>query len=53
MKRVDEASDASARSRCRALPLGLGLDTIRGFTLLMQENKYCMVFARMTDPSKP
>lgn len=35
------------------LPLGLGLDTIPGFTMLMQENKDRMVFARMTSPSKP
>ena len=30
------------------LPLGLGLDTIPGFTMLMRENKDRMVFARMT-----
>ena len=35
------------------LPLGLGLDTIPGFAMLMQENKDRMVFARMTGPSKP
>ena len=35
------------------LPLGLGLDTIPGFTMLMQENKDRMVFARMTGPLKP
>ena len=34
------------------LPLGLGLDTIPGFTMLMQENKDRMVFARMTGPPK-
>ena len=34
------------------LPLGLGLHTIPGFTMLMQENKGRMVFARMTGPSK-
>ncbi|MBN8889242.1 MAG: hypothetical protein BGP12_08640 [Rhodospirillales bacterium 70-18] len=30
------------------MPLGLGLDTIPGFTMLMRENKDRMVFARMT-----
>jgi hypothetical protein len=30
--------------------LGLGLDTIPGFTMLMQENRDRMVFARMTGP---
>ena len=30
------------------LPLGLGLDTIPSFTMLMQQNKDRMVFARMT-----
>ena len=30
------------------LPLGLGLDTIPGFTMLMQENKDRLVFAKMT-----
>ena len=30
------------------LPLGLGLETITGFTMLMQENKDRMVFAKMT-----
>ena len=30
------------------LPLGLGLDTIPGFTMLMRENKDRMTFARMT-----
>jgi hypothetical protein len=30
------------------LPLGLGFDTISGFTMLMRENKDRMVFARMT-----
>ena len=34
------------------LPLGLGLDTIPGFTTLMRENKDRMVFARMTGPPK-
>lgn len=32
------------------LPLGLGLDTIPGFTMLMRENRDRMVFARMTGP---
>ncbi len=30
------------------LPIGLGLDTITGFTMLMQDNKDRQVFARMT-----
>jgi hypothetical protein len=30
------------------LPLGLGLDTIPGFTMLMRENKDRMMFAKMT-----
>ena len=30
------------------LPRGLGLDTINGFTMLMQENRDRMVFAKMT-----
>ncbi len=30
------------------LPLGLGLDTIPGFTMLMRENKDRMTFSRMT-----
>jgi hypothetical protein len=30
------------------LPLGLGLDTNPGFTMLMRENKDRMVFAKMT-----
>jgi hypothetical protein len=30
------------------LPLGLGLDTIPGFTMLMRENKDRMTFARMS-----
>ncbi len=30
------------------LPRGLGLDTITGFTMLMQENRDRMVFAKMT-----
>ena len=35
------------------LPLGLGLDTIPGFAMLMRDNKDRQVFARMTGPSKP
>lgn len=35
------------------LPLGLGLDTIPGFTMLMRENKDRMTFARMTGTPKP
>ncbi len=31
------------------LPLGLGLDIIPGFTMLMRENKDRMAFARMTE----
>ena len=34
------------------LPLGLGLDTIPGFTMLMRENQDRMAFARMTGPTK-
>ena len=34
------------------LPLGLGFDTIPSFSMLMQENKDRMVFARMTGPPK-
>lgn len=34
------------------LPLGLGLDTISGFTMLMRENKDRMTFARMTGGPK-
>ncbi len=34
------------------LPLGLGLDTIPGFTMLMQEKKDRMVFAKMTGQPK-
>jgi len=34
------------------LPLGLGLDTIPGFTMLMRENKDRMTFARMTGAPK-
>jgi hypothetical protein len=34
------------------LPGGLGLDTISGFTMLMQDNKNRMVFAKMTGPPK-
>ncbi|PZW44752.1 hypothetical protein C8P66_11441 [Humitalea rosea] len=30
------------------LPRGLGLETITGFTMLMQDNKDRMVFAKMT-----
>ena len=30
------------------LPMGIGLDTIPGFTMLMRENKDRMAFARMT-----
>ena len=30
------------------LPLGLGLDSIPGFTMLMRENKDRMAFSRMT-----
>ncbi len=30
------------------LPIGLGLDTIPGFTMLMRENKDRMTFTRMT-----
>jgi hypothetical protein len=33
------------------LPLGLGLDTIPGFTMLMRENKDRMTFAAMTGKS--
>jgi hypothetical protein len=33
------------------LPLGLGLDTIPGFTMLMRENKDRMTFTRMTGKS--
>ena len=31
-------------------PRGLGLDTISGFTMLMQDNKNRMVFAKMSAP---
>jgi hypothetical protein len=34
------------------LPLGLGFDTIPGFTMLMRENKDRMAFARMTGAPK-
>jgi hypothetical protein len=34
------------------LPLGLGLNTIPGFTMLMRENKDRLVFARMTGAGK-
>jgi hypothetical protein len=34
------------------LPLGLGLDTIQGFTMLMRNNKDSMVLARMTGTPK-
>ena len=32
------------------MPIGLSLDTIPGFSMLMRENKDRMVFARMTGP---
>lgn len=35
------------------LPLGLGLDTIPGFGMLMRENKDRMVFAKLTGAAKP
>ena len=35
------------------LPMGLGLDTIPGFTMLMRENKDRMVFAKMTGTPDP
>jgi hypothetical protein len=35
-----------------ALPLGLGLETIPGFTMLMRDNKDRMTFARMTGTPK-
>ena len=35
------------------MPRGLGLDTISGFTMLMEDNKNRMVFAKMTGPAKP
>jgi hypothetical protein len=31
-------------------PRGLGLDTISGFAMLMQDNKHRQVFAKMTGP---
>lgn len=31
-------------------PRGLGLDTISGFAMLMQDNKHRMVFAKMSTP---
>ncbi len=34
------------------LPLGLGLDTIPGFTMLMRENQDRMAFSRMTGAPK-
>jgi hypothetical protein len=34
------------------LPLGIGLDTIPGLTMLMRANKDNMTFARMTGPAK-
>ncbi len=34
------------------LPLGLGLDTIPSFTMLMRENKDRMAFARITGTPK-
>ena len=36
-----------------ALPLGLGLETIPGFTMLMRDNKDRMVFARMGGTTRP
>jgi hypothetical protein len=33
-------------------PRGLGLDTISGFTMLMEDNKNRMVFAKMAEPAK-
>jgi hypothetical protein len=33
-------------------PRGLGLDTITGFTMLMEDNKNRMMFARMTAPKE-
>jgi hypothetical protein len=35
-----------------ALPLGLGLETIPGFTMLMRDNKDRMTFTRMTGTPK-
>jgi hypothetical protein len=35
------------------LPMGLGLDTIPGFTMLMRDNKDRQVFARMNGMRKP
>ena len=35
------------------MPRGLGLDTISGFTMLMEDNRNRMVFAKMTGPAKP
>jgi hypothetical protein len=35
------------------LPLGLGLDTIPGFTMLMRANKDNLTFAAMTGAVKP
>jgi hypothetical protein len=34
-------------------PRGLGLDTISGFAMLMQDNKNRMVFAKMSGPKSP
>jgi hypothetical protein len=34
------------------LPLGLGLETIPGFTMLMRDNKDRMTFARMAGPTR-
>ena len=34
-------------------PRGLSLDTISGFTMLMQDNKNRMVFAKMSGPKSP
>src|SRR5271154_1318844 len=35
------------------LPLGLGFETIPGFTMLMRDNKDRMAFSRMTGTPKP
>lgn len=34
-------------------PRGLGLDTISGFAMLMEDNKNRLVFAKMTAPRSP
>ena len=36
----------------RGLPVGLGLNTIPGFTMLMRENRDRLVFARITEAPK-